>query len=152
MHRLTLDYLWDWRLFGCPDVKVSGSCVRRGAAAQAERVLAFVRATEELLELPVTVPAERIETHDQYLGAGYGRITTDTRDAALTAARLEGLVLDPVYTAKSFALFLELARSNSASEDGALVFLHTGGAPAIFGYGAEMLEGDDVTSDPFAAA
>ncbi len=127
-------------VYGRPEIIVSGSCVRRGAAEQAERVLAFVRATEVLLELPVLVPPKRVVTTDRYLGPGYGRITPDTRSAVLTAARLEGLVLDPVYTAKSFALFLDLAHSKPASTDGTLVFLHTGGAPAVFGYGMQMLE------------
>ena len=125
---------------GRSDIGVIGSCVRRDAKSQASRVLAFVRGTEELLEMPATVSSERVVTTDDYLGPGYGRISPKTHDAALKAARLEGLILDPVYTAKSFALFLDLARQSADDEGGALVFLHTGGAPAIFGYGAEMLE------------
>jgi 1-aminocyclopropane-1-carboxylate deaminase/D-cysteine desulfhydrase-like pyridoxal-dependent ACC family enzyme len=54
------------------------------------------------------------------------------------AAQLEGLILDPVYTAKAMAGLMDLARQGRwhAGED--VVFLHTGGGPALFAY-AEVL-------------
>jgi 1-aminocyclopropane-1-carboxylate deaminase/D-cysteine desulfhydrase-like pyridoxal-dependent ACC family enzyme len=72
---------------------------------------------------------------DRYLGPGYGRPTPETQDAMLTAARLEGLLLDPVYTSKAFAHFLGLIRENALGNRSAAVFLHTGGTPALFAYG-----------------
>ncbi len=57
------------------------------------------------------------------------------QDAMLTAARLEGLLLDPVYTSKAFAHFLGLIREKTLSDQSAAIFLHTGGTPALFAYG-----------------
>jgi D-cysteine desulfhydrase family pyridoxal phosphate-dependent enzyme len=70
--------------------------------------------------------------HDQ-IGAGYGAPTEACREALDLAARLEGLILDPVYSGKALAALIARARSNPAALDGrAIVFLHTGGHPALF--------------------
>ncbi len=117
-----------------PDVAVHGVCVRRDASAQAERVLKFARATEELIGCGRRVHEQDVLVTDKYLGPGYGRLNPETEDAMLTAARLEGLLLDPVYTAKAFAHFLGLIRENALGNQSAAIFLHTGGTPALFAY------------------
>jgi D-cysteine desulfhydrase family pyridoxal phosphate-dependent enzyme len=71
---------------------------------------------------------------DDFVGPGYARPTEPMREALSLAARFEGLVLDPVYTGKAFAGFLALARSRHYGRDQSLLFVHTGGAPGLFGY------------------
>jgi D-cysteine desulfhydrase len=63
-----------------------------------------------------------------YLGPGYGKPSPEGDDAALLAARTEGLLLDPVFTAKAMAALVAEARAGNLA--GPVVFLHTGGAPA----------------------
>ncbi len=122
-----------------PDVAVHGVCVRRDASAQAERVLQCARATEKLLGCGRRVRDQDVLVTDKYLGPGYGRPTPEMQDAMLTAARLEGLLLDPVYTSKAFAHFLGLIRENALGDRSAAIFLHTGGTPALFAYGGHAL-------------
>ena len=68
--------------------------------------------------------------HDRF-GDGYGIPTASAREALDLAARLEGLILDPVYTGKGMAGLIAAARDGSIG-DRRTVFLHTGGMPALF--------------------
>ncbi len=69
--------------------------------------------------------------HDRF-GDGYGAPTTSCREALDLAARLEGLILDPVYTGKALAGLIAAVREHRVPVEGALVFMHTGGMPALF--------------------
>ncbi len=69
--------------------------------------------------------------HDRF-GDGYGAPTESCREALDLAARLEGLILDPVYTGKAMAGLIAAVRDGRAPATGALVFLHSGGLPALF--------------------
>jgi len=68
--------------------------------------------------------------HDRF-GDGYGAPTASCREALDLAARLEGLLLDPVYTGKALAGLIAAVREDRVP-DGTLVFLHSGGLPALF--------------------
>ena len=124
------------RAGGANDVSVHGICVRRNASRQADRAWTCVRATEKLLGRQPQVREGDVLTTDSYLGPGYGRVTPEVQEAMRTAARLEGLVLDPVYTGKAFAGLSDLVSTGVLADDRAVVFLHTGGAPALFAYPA----------------
>ena len=63
-----------------------------------------------------------------YLGPGYGKPSPEGDEAALLAARTEGLLLDPVFTAKAMAALVTEGRAGNLA--GPIVFLHTGGTPA----------------------
>ena len=69
--------------------------------------------------------------HDRF-GRGYGAVTADAVEAVHLAARLEGLVLDPVYTGKAMAGLVAAVRDGRIGSDETVVFWHTGGAPALF--------------------
>lgn len=73
---------------------------------------------------------------DGFIGPAYGIPTPEGLDAIATLARTEGVLLDPVYTAKAFAHVL--ARP---AADGPAVFVHTGGAPGLFAYAREVSGG-----------
>jgi 1-aminocyclopropane-1-carboxylate deaminase/D-cysteine desulfhydrase-like pyridoxal-dependent ACC family enzyme len=74
--------------------------------------------------------------HDHF-GPGYAAATDECREALRLAARLEGLILDPVYTGKAMVGLVAGVRSGRIAADARVVFLHTGGMPALFapGYG-----------------
>ena len=69
--------------------------------------------------------------HDRY-GEGYGSPTATCREAMDLAARLEGLILDPVYTGKAMAGLIAAVREGRIERGAQVVFLHTGGMPALF--------------------
>jgi 1-aminocyclopropane-1-carboxylate deaminase/D-cysteine desulfhydrase-like pyridoxal-dependent ACC family enzyme len=69
-----------------------------------------------------------------YVGAGYARTTPEALEAIGVLARETGLVLDPVYTAKAMAGLMDQARRGRWANGEDVVFLHTGGGPALWAY------------------
>jgi 1-aminocyclopropane-1-carboxylate deaminase/D-cysteine desulfhydrase-like pyridoxal-dependent ACC family enzyme len=78
----------------------------------------------------VHVPPEAIVLEDDQLGDGYGRPTADAEEAATLLARTEGILVDPIYTAKALAGLV--ARVRDGRLTGNMVFWHAGGTPGIF--------------------
>lgn len=75
-----------------------------------------------------------IEVSDAYVGQGYG-YPTDAADRAIRlAAETEGLVLDPVYTGKAMSGLIDMIAQGRFADGRDIVFLHTGGSPALFAY------------------
>ena len=75
---------------------------------------------------------ENIEVDDAFVGGGYGVATDASREAIELAAKTEGLLLDPVYTAKAMAGLIARIRRGEWREDQTVLFWHTGGIPALF--------------------
>ncbi len=75
---------------------------------------------------------EPIEVDDRFVGGGYGVPTVASTEAMYLAARSEGLLLDPVYTAKAMAGLMSRAREGAFDADHTVLFWHTGGLPALF--------------------
>jgi 1-aminocyclopropane-1-carboxylate deaminase/D-cysteine desulfhydrase-like pyridoxal-dependent ACC family enzyme len=100
---------------------------------QKPRILARCGEIAKLLGVASPVTDADVQVTDEFLAPGYGQINPPTREAILTGASREALMLDPVYSGKAMAGFLDRARKGAAGET--LVFLHTGGTPAIFAYG-----------------
>lgn len=73
-----------------------------------------------------------IVCHMDWLGAGYGQPTDASEQAILTLARTEGILIEHVYTAKTFAAFLALSVNGGIPADEAAAMIHTGGVPALF--------------------
>ena len=92
----------------------------------------------KLLDLDLTFSADDIESLGEYAGEGYG-IPTDAGIAAVKlCARQEGLLLDPVYSGKAFSGMIDHIREGRWEEGQNLVFVHTGGTPALFAYAGEL--------------
>lgn len=77
-------------------------------------------------------PPTRPEVDHDRFGSGYGALTDSGVEAIELMARLEGIVLDPVYTGKAMAGLLAAVRDGRIGRDETVVFWHTGGAPALF--------------------
>jgi D-cysteine desulfhydrase len=88
--------------------------------------------TESCEHLGLPLPAALPVIWGGYVGAGYGMPTELTTRALETAARTEGLVLDPVYTAKAFGGLIGEVAAGRVKRDDLVVFVHTGGTPALF--------------------
>ncbi len=77
-------------------------------------------------------PIGVVQIDHNHFGAGYGAPTDDGREAVDLVARMEGLVLDPVYSGKAMAGLMTARRDDRIAADQRVVFLHTGGMPALF--------------------
>jgi D-cysteine desulfhydrase family pyridoxal phosphate-dependent enzyme len=90
------------------------------------------KAAETARSAGLAEPVGKIQIdHDRY-GGGYGVPTDECREALDLAARLEGLVLDPVYSGKAMAGLIAARKDGRIERDTNVVFLHTGGMPALF--------------------
>ena len=127
--------LFGLRALGSP-IPVTGICVRRDAGAQRPRIAARCREIADLLEIESRVEDADIRLDDAFLAPGYGQAGEETLRAILIGARTEALILDPIYTGKAMAGFIRQAKAAGAI--GTRLFLHTGGAPAIFAYEREL--------------
>lgn len=87
-------------------------------------------------------PKEDVVVDDNYIGGGYSIPSEEMAEAVQKFARLESILLDPVYTGKGAAGFLAIAKSGKFSKDQRLLFIHTGGAPSTFHYRPLPLERD----------
>ena len=120
------------------EMPVYGICVRRDAGSQAARVRKVARQLAAMIEWPEGFVAEDVMTFDGVLAPGYGRLNDAVREAIALAAGQEGLLLDPVYTGKTMAGLIEHVRSGVISAGSRVLFIHTGGLPAIFAYGDKL--------------
>lgn len=114
--------------------RVHGICVRRAAAAQAARIAGHCDGIAALLGTRNPVLPQDIELSDAVLPPGYGVMSDAVAAALRDCARLDGLLLDPVYTARAMAGLLAHARDGRLPAGARVVFVHTGGQPALFGY------------------
>lgn len=113
---------------------IYGICVRRDAAAQRERVWIKSLATAELLGQSTLLRQDDVRCDDSMLAPGYGQMSPYVEHALKYMARREGILLDPTYTAKSFAGLLNIVETGAIVPGSTVIYLHTGGAPALFGY------------------
>jgi D-cysteine desulfhydrase family pyridoxal phosphate-dependent enzyme len=120
---------------------VHGACVRRAADLQRERIRTVTRKIETLLDCPPIVGNDDILVWDTALAPGYGRLGEPAREAISLLATQEGLFVDPVYTAKSLAVLIDLARRGVIAKGARVLFIHTGGIPGIFAYEPELRAG-----------
>ena len=104
----------------------------------AEDMAQVANRTAELLGLPHRLRASDINVSEDYIGPGYGVVTPGAWEALELLATTEGILLDPVYTAKAMAGLIDDVR-NRRVPDGPVVFIHTGGLPAVFAYRDELL-------------
>jgi L-cysteate sulfo-lyase len=101
---------------------------------QEENVYRLVEGTLDKLNLSGTVSRDAVKANCDYVGEGYGLPAQSTIDAIEMFARLEGILLDPVYSGKGAAGLIDLVRKGEFKKGQNVVFLHTGGAQALFGY------------------
>ena len=119
-------------------VPVHGACVRRSTDLQRGRIATISRKLETLLGCQPLLGNDDVLTWDMALAPGYGRLGPEAREAIALMARCEGLFVDPVYTAKSLAVLIALARDGTIARGSRALFIHTGGLPAIFAYEPEL--------------
>jgi L-cysteate sulfo-lyase len=115
-------------------IPLLGIGVRAPKAKQEENVYNLACATAEKLGCAGIVKREDVVANTDYVGEGYGIPTEGGLEAIRMFAELEAILLDPVYSAKGAAGFIDLIRKGHFKKGERVVFLHTGGAAALFGY------------------
>lgn len=121
-----------WKVVGIPVLNKNETALNMTAEQ--------VNAGAEFLGMDVRVAPDDIELHDEYLGAGYGIPTADGLGAIRQVAQTEAIFLDPVYTSKAMAGLIGLARQGRFKPTDTVVFVHTGGIPALFAYQPEVVK------------
>lgn len=114
--------------------RVIGIAVEGTRADQESAV--YDLAADTALHLGITrpLPRDAVTVLDEFVGQGYARPTMAMRAALGISARLEGIVLDPVYTGKAMSGLIGLVQRRYFRPDENVVFLHTGGVPGLFAY------------------
>ena len=94
----------------------------------------------ELLDSKIKISKEDVKLIDGYNEAGYSIVTKQEIDAISILAKKEGLFLDPVYTGRAFAGLTDMMKKSYFKKDSNILFWHTGGAPANFHYGEQLIK------------
>ena len=89
-------------------------------------------------DIEVNYTKADINLSDDYIGDGYGIVGKQEQEALSLLAKLEGIILDPVYTGRAMAGLIDMVRKGHFDKDDKVIFWHTGGAPAVFAYAKDI--------------
>jgi D-cysteine desulfhydrase len=121
------------------NLPVIGINVSRPRAEQEALVYNLVLQTAAHIGITTEIPREAILCFDDYVGPGYSLPTQQMAEAVQMLARLEGILMDPVYTGKAMAGLIDLVRQGYFKKEETILFVHTGGSPALNVYMSEVL-------------
>lgn len=127
---------------GHSDTSVTGISVGAPKDAQEEKVFALATETASLAGGDILIARDQVKVLDQYVGPGYSLPTPDMVSAVRMFARTEGILLDPVYTGKAAAGLIDMVRQGAFEKNSNVLFLHTGGTPAIYTSATTLIEGE----------
>jgi L-cysteate sulfo-lyase len=117
------------------ETKIMGICVEPNLSQWlTEKIVEIANGIAELLGLEEAFTKQDVTLIDEYAGEAYGMLTQEAAEAIRLVAQKEGILLDPVYTAKAMAGLIDLVKKGAFKKDDNVVFLHTGGTPALFVY------------------
>ena len=119
------------RLFGYKG-KVLGISIDESEEWLKNHVSELASSASEKLGKRIEFAPNEVLANADYCKAGYGVLTEPEREAIHLFAKHEGLLLDPVYTGRAAAGMIDLIRKKSFKKDETVLFLHTGGQPALF--------------------
>ena len=116
------------------NIPVTGIGVNRPKAVQENSVHTLANQALQLIGTEVQVPADKVVAFDDYVGPGYSLPTDAMVEAVKMLAKTEGILLDPVYSGKAMSGLIDLARKGYFAKGSKVLFLHTGGSPALYAY------------------
>lgn len=121
-----------------PETQILGLSVDEPLDHLKAIVAPLATATAQLLSLPYTFTPPDIHANADYIGAGYALMGNRERETIRLLGRLEGLLVDPVYTGKAFGGLIDLVQTGAIPRNGRVLFWHTGGQPALFAYADQL--------------
>lgn len=116
------------------NIPVTGIGVNRKKPVQEQAVFDLMRQTADLIGAVVNIPRETVVAYDDYVGPGYSLPTVAMAEAVTLLARTESILLDPVYSGKAMSGLIDFVRKGMFPTGSNVLFLHTGGSPALFAY------------------
>jgi 1-aminocyclopropane-1-carboxylate deaminase/D-cysteine desulfhydrase-like pyridoxal-dependent ACC family enzyme len=120
--------------------RVVGYRPGQGDEAQVRQSVArLANAAAEWMDLKARLAPEEIENSGEFVGEAYGIPTPAGLEAVHLTARTEGIFLDPVYTGKAMSGLIAAVKRGEVPPDASVVFVHTGGAPALFAYQPDLV-------------
>ncbi len=122
-------------------IPVVGIDVSRKKQPQEELVHGLATRTAARVGIPGGIPRDAVMCFDDYVGPGYSLPTASMVEAVQMLARTEAILLDPVYTGKAMAGLIDLVRKGYFKKGEHVLFVHTGGSPALYAYEKVILEG-----------
>jgi D-cysteine desulfhydrase len=122
------------------NIAVIGINVSSPKEEQEELVYGLAQSTAKHVGVNSDIPPEAVVCFDEYVGPGYSLPTAEMAEATRMLARLEGVLIDPVYTGKAMAGLIDQARKGYFSDEENVLFIHTGGSPALYVYMSDILE------------
>ena len=126
--------------YGCNmNIPVVGINVSRAKEEQEDIVYGLVRETAKHVGVNSEIPRDAVNCFGDYVGPGYSLPTTEMAEAVKLVARTEGILLDPVYTGKTMAGLIDLVRQGYFKKESNILFVHTGGSPALYVYADYLL-------------
>ena len=121
------------------NIPVVGIDVSRPKEVQEKLVYDLVRRTAAHVGVQAEIPRDAVLCFGDYVGRGYSIPTAEMTEAVRMLARTEGILLDPVYTGKAMAGLIDLSRKGFFKKEENILFLHTGGSPALYVYMQDIL-------------
>jgi len=122
------------------NIPVIGINVSRSKKVQESIVLDLVHRTFDHFKVEFSVSENAVQCFDEYVGPGYSLPTPAMAEAVRLFAQTEGILLDPVYTGKAAAGLIDLIRKGTLKKGESVLFVHTGGSPALYAYLNDILE------------
>lgn len=121
------------------NIPIVGIDVSRPKELQEKLVYDLVQKTAARVGIQSEIPRDAVLCFGDYVGRGYSIPTPEMAHAVRLLARTEGVLLDPVYTGKAMAGLIDLARKGFFRKDENILFVHTGGSPALYAYMSDLL-------------
>jgi D-cysteine desulfhydrase family pyridoxal phosphate-dependent enzyme len=103
-----------------------------------QQITQLVNSTAKIIGLDYSFSKDQLILNSDYIGAGYGIVGPQENEAITLTAKLEGILLDPVYTARAMSALIHLIRSGKIEKSDKVLFWHTGGAPSLFAYADDL--------------
>lgn len=129
------------RYFGNSSTKVVGISVSQPEEIKKENLRDVIDQIFDVIDLPENLISEDdLIVSGDYYGKAYAYPTESANDAIKLLGEKEGIILDPVYTGKTMAGMIDMIKNNKLENPKDVVFLHTGGAPAIHSFADLFLE------------
>jgi D-cysteine desulfhydrase len=116
------------------NIPVIGINVSRTKEAQENIVYDLAQKTSAFVGIKSELPRDSVTCFEEYVGPGYSLPTEGMAEAVRLLAQTEGILLDPVYTGKAMAGLIDLVRKGYFDKKENILFLHTGGSPALYAY------------------
>ncbi len=119
--------------------QVIGVSTNRKKEELSVKISDLANETAQLLDMDLTFNPDEMTIYDEYVGKGYGIPTPQAIEAIRLVAHTQGIILDPVYTAKVMSGLIDLIRQGRFTDKDTIIFLHTGGTASVFAYANELL-------------